>query len=253
MKNDAIEFFVRLEEMKPLPHAEARSWLETKIMKLTSVLRWIAGTLFLFLVFVAGLITIWPETRIPAVLVAAQIVGLLSILCALAGLVLEVLPAIVTVALADKYAQRRQVLAVKHDLGHVETLLRESSTVMEIAGRWLDAEIKRINARLGLFAGSPDKLAFMSLAGLGWSAWKETGAIVSSSGWFGTSVQFGLAFLCGGAIGGLLLRDRLTRLAYHRELLDMALSQQKKATAAVETESLKADRKRATIDARVTG
>ncbi|MCD9123701.1 hypothetical protein [Cupriavidus sp. UGS-1] len=232
MKKDAIELFVRLAKMKPLPHSEARSWLEIKILKLTSALRWIAGAIFLFLVFVAGLITIWPESRIPAVVVAAQILGISSVVCAVSGLVLDVVPAIVTVVLADKYAQRRQVLAVKHDLEHVEALLREPSGAMEIACNWLDAEIRRINARLGLFAGSPDKLAFISLAGLGWAAWKETEAI--ASGWLATSVQFGLAFLCGGAIGGLLLRDRLTRLAYHRELLDMALTQKRKMVASAE-------------------
>lgn len=223
MRDQTVDLLERLENMTPLGPAEARTWFEERVLQLTNVLRWVGCSLFVLLVITAGVVMVWPQARSHQwIVVFAQVLGLVSTLCALAWIVLDTIPVFVSLVLARQYSARRQTLAAAHDLDHVQALLSENAKVLQLAGKWLETEIARINARIGAFSGSPDKLAFISLAGLGWSAWKET--YVLASGWLATTVQFGLAFLCGGAIGCLFLRERLTRLAYQRDLLNLATS-----------------------------
>lgn len=224
MKKSTLALLKYLTEMKPLNPEQSRSWFEAKVLRVTNALRWVGGGMFLLMLLFVAPVLVWPGLRASQELaLVVRTVGLLSTLCAMLWLILDMLPGIATLVFARKCAIRRQMLDAEQDLTHVESLAQEGLATLQFAKQWISIEMDRVNARLAMMFGSPDKVAMVSLAALGWNAWKESHAL--GADWISTLAQFVLAFLGGAAIGALFARDRLAQLAYQRDLLSMAISQ----------------------------
>lgn len=230
MKQSTLALLERLTEMKPLSPKQSRSWFEAQVLRVTNMLRWVGGGMFFLMLLFVAPVLVWPSLRASQELaLVVRTAGLLSMLCAMLWLILDMLPGIVTLVFARKYAIRRQLLEAAQDLTHVESLAQEGLAALQFAKQWIAIEMDRVNARLTMMFGSPDKVAIASLAALGWNAWKESHAI--GADWIGTVAQIVLAFLGGAAIGSLFARDRLAQLSYQRDLLSMAISQLEAAKA----------------------
>lgn len=224
MKQSTLALLERLTEIKPLSPKQSRSWFEAQVLRVTNALRWVGGGMFFLMLLFVAPVLVWPNLRASQELaLVVRTAGLLSMLCALLWLILDMLPGIVTLVFARKYAMRRQLLDAAQDLTHVESLAQEGMATLQFAKQWISIEMDRVTARLTMMFGSPDKVAIASLAALGWNAWKESHTL--GADWISTVAQFVFAFLGGAAIGALFARDRLAQLAYQRDLLSMAIAQ----------------------------
>lgn len=224
MKQTILALLERLTEMKPLSPKKSRSWFEAQVLRVTNALRWVGGGMFFLMLLFVAPVLVWPSLRASQELaLIVKTAGLLSLLCAMLWLILDMLPIIAILVFARKYAMRRQLLDAAQDLTHVETLAQEGLATLQFVKQWISIEMDRVNARLAMMFGSPDKVAIASLAALGWNAWKESHTL--GADWISTVAQIILAFLGGAAIGALFGRDRLAQLTYQRDLLSMAISQ----------------------------
>jgi hypothetical protein len=80
---------------------------------------------------------------------------------------------------------------------------------------------KLIEHRMGFFFGGSDKIALFAVVGAGWLAWKEIGRDITS--WTLSPTLLGACFLTGLALGGMMSRTVLARIAYQRGLLTLAI------------------------------
>lgn len=139
---------------------------------------------------------------------------------------LDLLPQFAALIKFRKIALTQLKMEIQHDLWHVLELVGNSTETLEQVQRHLDLKIERSKNRIQQFMGSPDKIAMFSLAGMGFSVLKEfpLNSTVWSNNWF----QYGLAFLTGISIGGILLNAVIQRYVYHRGLIQLALEFQAK-------------------------
>jgi hypothetical protein len=209
--------------MKPLESKECRSWLEVKILSITNALRWIGGSLFLALCVVGIVIRFASAGSLSIVwLHVAEALSVGSMMCALAWLLLDTVPAFVILILFKKYMFGQRQHEANHDLLHVEKLILMDKIVLRQAETWLSIKTDRIKNRMTVFFGGPEKLAIFALAGLGWLVWKEFPTHYEK--WTLDALQIAMMLLGGAAIGGLFSLADMRNISYQRELLTMALA-----------------------------
>lgn len=130
---------------------------------------------------------------------------------------------------------RRFLREIEHDQKHIDSLARHSRKSLNQANELIQLKATRIRNRLGVFVGGSDKIALVSIVGIGWGAFKELSAknqvifpnglpdaVASPEG----ALTLGFACFTGFAIGVVIQNFRVQRYAYQSELIGMALSQQ---------------------------
>jgi hypothetical protein len=127
------------------------------------------------------------------------------------------------------------LLEIRHDKKNIETLTSYKKVTLEEAQQWLQLKCTRMRNRVSTFIGNADKYAVFSLAGLGWSVWKEFSEKTSISmlsltkgDLAHTLLILGTAFLTGIALGAMVINYQLLRYAYKLEIIDFALKQKRK-------------------------
>jgi hypothetical protein len=176
-----------------------------------------AAICFLFLLVAAGLQTAnWLVVPKTAVLLIAT----LSNLLALVAVLLQTIGGAFGFWLEQRNGGLIMAWRCERDLVFAVGLSKHAALSVELADRWLEQEVKRIEARLSLFFGGVDKVALFALVGIGWAATKEVAggflALHPLPTWCA------MAFLVGLALGGLASRVSLQRLSYHRELISLS-------------------------------
>lgn len=154
-------------------------------------------------------------------LVGLPLIGLFSLLSTIASDMLH---------LVEMHRHRGRIWAAgyTHDMTHVDGLLQFEPGDLRAADAWLEQKSKRAERRQARFFGGNDKLALLTLVAAGWAAWKEVQGLVigAEPSW----LLWGLAFLGGLTLGGLLVSRELERMAYLRDLVALAIKRQEAAT-----------------------
>jgi len=117
----------------------------------------------------------------------------------------------------------------EHDVRNAESLDAFALADLEFVDKWLALRIDRMKLRLGMFLGGSDKVAVFALAGTGWTAWHTLRA--GGTSWEDKLYMYGLAFLAGLALGGVLMNSVIKKLSYQRDLLALAIARKEQADA----------------------
>lgn len=206
--------------MKPLPVSALVTRFDRIFARAANWLRWSGFGLFLGILAFAA----WVKVRGPlhgGWLTAALALCLASMALAMLSIVVDAIPNLVTIVRFRKVARRRLLLEIDHDLKHTQTLVTFERRLIEKTDKLLSIKIERLKGHIGLALGGADKIALFSLAGMGWAALQEIHQI--GLGWRHDALIYGLAFMGGLAIGGVLLNDVIRRYSYQRDLLTLAL------------------------------
>lgn len=139
----------------------------------------------------------------------------------LVSLIVDVIPAATMLARFKKNSLEQLILEIDHDSEQAKKLLIFDKKTLEKTDSWLSIRITRIRERLGFFLGGADKVAILALGSMGWAT---VNAIKNlEQGWQQDLFLYGVAFLGGLAIGGVMLNLIVRRYTYQRDLLALAL------------------------------
>lgn len=209
-----------LDAMKPLSPDAMLTSFDRLVAVITCWLRWVGVALFTVLLGFAAWVRFVGRLQGEWIAVALW-VAIVSMLAAMASVVLDTVPSMVTLLRFKKNAHKRLLLEIDHDSKHVKKLMIFDKKLLERTDKWLAIKMERLRGQLGIFLGGADKIAIFALAGLAWSALKELPGI--EPGWRHDLFVYGVAFVGGLAFGGVLLNVILRRYGYQRDLLALAL------------------------------
>ncbi|KVC18358.1 hypothetical protein WS58_21115 [Burkholderia pseudomultivorans] len=210
----------KLDEMHPLPPGALQTALSRSIAPISAVFRWISVALYFILLGFAGWVRfirpvhgIWLNIAVGT--------GIASMLFALSFLLLDLVPMIAMLFRFRKNALKTLLLEIEHDSEHAKALATYDRRLLQRTDAWLSMKIERVKNRLGFFIGGGDKAAILALAGMGWATLREVTNL--QAGLLQDAFLYGVAFLGGLAIGGLMLNVVVQRYSYQRDLLALAL------------------------------
>lgn len=213
--------FEVLGKMEPVGPNETTSALEERFAKFSRLVKKLAAALFILLLALAGWKIAGGDLS-PFFIGAARIIGFGSMVSAIFFVFIDILPIFLLMLNFRNDAMRRFLIEVEFDMGKALELRKFSSEHLRLAQQIFETKIARIQARLMMFLGGPDKIAIMSLATMGWAAWNEFPNVESSIAY--NALYFGVAFLGGLSIGGVMLNVVMQRYAYYVELIKFSLS-----------------------------
>lgn len=228
---EIIKILDHLNQLHPLSSKEKRSTFESRMLKLSNFMMGVACIFFILLLLLATMAWLLPEIKSR---VAVQTTaGILYILCmapVFSGLLLQMLSGLPLIISFKKEFEAMLLLDAKNDLKHVESLKAHPQEILVLAQQWKGIQIERIKARLSLFFGSPDKAVLFAVLGLASTVWKELtlanleSKLTDFDHWIAFPIACGLAALVGIVLGGMVMRNYLTTLTYHHDLLAMAIA-----------------------------
>jgi uncharacterized membrane protein YbhN (UPF0104 family) len=219
-----------LDSMRPPRPLDLRSPMERVTDKLMNRCMLTGGVL---LALLGGLALTNQFITLPHFLkLAGMALGLLAIILALLGLTLSTLANFISLFSLNRVVYRNFLEQIESDERYGAMLNEFSELELKRAKACLELKITRTRNRVGLFAGSPDKLALLAVGGMGWTAYTSlTGQFPTlfKAGFANASaVEIGVLFassivvgLTLGAVGSHL---HMQRYVYQLELLNSALA-----------------------------
>ena len=140
---------------------------------------------------------------------------------ALAALLLQALGGAGRLGLPRHHALHAALRRWEHDCGNARRLGHLDDGALALAERWIEQEIRRIEARRPSFFNLADTLALGILLGAGWAVWKALvgGAALPVPG---VCLVHALAWLACLVASSLVKRRAAARLGYQRDLVSMA-------------------------------
>jgi len=220
MDQQCVDLLDILYKMKKGGSDKTRTKFDATISKITWWFRGVSVFIAMSMALFALLVR-HPKSLDPIWIEIIGWTGIAAMVLAILGLVLDMLPQIIALIRFRKVALKQFKMEIQYDLWHVAELIDVPSQTLKQVQRYLDLKIERSKSRIAMFMGGSDKLALFSLAGLGYSLSKEFP--MNSSMWGHDWFRYGLGFLAGIAIGGILLNAVVQRYIYHRELIQLAL------------------------------
>lgn len=215
-RDAVLETLELLHGMRPIKTNACHTWLETKVQSLSKKLTWAGGAMYGAMLAIAASVHVLPEGSMsPEWFYVAGIAFIVATLCALTYLALTVVPSFVMLVFFKEYMFRQRQFEACHDLAHVNELINVDPAILGQADLWLSERIDRIRRRMTLVFGGPEKVAIITLAGIGWLVWKEFPA--TQEPWIQRGLQFGVCFIAGSAIGAMFSQSELHTLNYQRE------------------------------------
>lgn len=233
-KSEISEIVKLLDAMTPACSTPSQSRSERKAEQIAN---WIMGCAAGTFVILCGF-SVWYKfigELSGSAKVVALFFGIASMLLPIISLLVNIVVGLWAIFNFRKNQLRRFLLEIENDNAHVCVLMSESRGELEQVQKLIQLKSTRIRNRIGIFFGGSDKIALLSLAGVGWLALKELFSkevtpILSIGGSFTGYglLQYVLAFLAGLAFGAVLMNFQLQRYVYQLELLDLAISQKSK-------------------------
>lgn len=220
--DDALLILERAHSFRPYDLKDLRTPFENGAVRVKEVLMWAAGALLalsalMLVLFYNSDALRGSQSYMYAVLGLALISELSVVIWLMIDLVLGAWWAISL----SKRLPLQEAGEARHDLDLARQLLEFDTESLGVASAWLEIKLGRMHSRIALVFGSADKVALLSLAGMGWTLWNTVKDIDVQS-WLGVLLQLSLAFLGGVALGGVMLRRRVDRLTYQRDVLKLA-------------------------------
>ncbi|MBC3873488.1 hypothetical protein [Undibacterium flavidum] len=233
-KSDISEIVHLLDAMTPAGSATTQSRSERKAEQIAN---WIMGCAAITFVILC-VFSVWHKF-IGGLSEQAKFValgfGIASMLLPVMSWLVNIVVSLWTILNFRKNQLRRFLVEIDNDNQHVDVLMSKSREELELVQKFIQLKSTRIKNRIGLFFGSPDKVALLSLAGVGWLALKElfskdaTVILSIGGGLAGYGfLQYVMAFFAGIAFGAVLMNFQLQRYVYQLELLDLVISQKAK-------------------------
>lgn len=111
-----------------------------------------------------------------------------------------------------------------YDFMLASELVRHRDEVLELADKWLEQKIRRMERRMVRLLGGGDKIALLVVLGLAWGAWKALEDPIFSHAVLGSVnlAYSALAFSAGLILGGMTMSRMLERLAFQRDMISLA-------------------------------
>ncbi len=238
-KPQTLDIIRKLHDMRGIQGPELRSGLERRREKISD---WLmkAGFLLFILIIIFALWHLISPLNQYAVMVALAL-GVAAITLPTCALLITIFSAIVTIKNLKKKSLDNFMLDVETDLKHVSELDAYSKKDLEHAQRIIQLKITRIKNRISLVIGSPDKIALLSLAAIGWTLLKEFSSktppvklpeiSLTSAPLY--EFLFGAAFLLALlAFVVVYLSRGMQDYVYQSEILDLAIALKKENEAA---------------------
>lgn len=219
-----------LDGMRPPPYLDLKTPFEVMSGKLRKRAYWVV----LGLLILIGAIGLWNYIRpVPEELRLVGLgFGLLAMTLPVLAFGLETFASILSMFSMSRIQFRNFLAQIETDERYA-TLLNEYSEIeLKGAKTALELKITRTRNKIGLIAGSPDKLALIALAGTGWAVF------TSLSGTFPKALANGVrmtnlvdllvvvvvSFLIGLAAGLVSAQVHMQRYVYQLELVNLALA-----------------------------
>lgn len=230
---DLTKLITVLNKITPVTPKQTKTKLERASDEITKYMIMVALGLFLVL----GSLALWHKmSPLPDMWKwVALIIGYITMILPIVSILIDICITSISMFRFKTDSLRLFLLEIKHDKENVERLTGFNRRVLEEAQVWLQLKSTRIKNRMGLFVGNSEKIALFSLAGFGWSIWKElsgktlTTKLSLTSGDATQNILIWVtAFLTGIAIGAVLMNFQLRRYSYYLELIDLALSKKPK-------------------------
>ncbi|WP_143325699.1 hypothetical protein [Caballeronia sordidicola] len=210
-----------LQAMKPLSPDAMRSKFERFAGKLSRRLLAGCGVLMLLILLILA-IKFFTGPLSEGLKFAGRSLCILAMVSALLAVIVDAAPGVVTSVNFRKYEYARLLKETENDFAHAKALKRHKRDQLQMADQWLIVKTCRMKARMGLFIGAPDKVAFLALAAMGWSGLKELSSI--SDNWQHDAFVYGAALIAGLSFGSVLVNFVLQRYDYQRDLIALSLS-----------------------------
>lgn len=219
-KNHIASTIELLNAMPSLPRDEDSGLIARVTARWGTCFIWTSAVSMLLLVMLAvvHLVEPLPDFGISA----AMAMGVATQLFALMSLALQTVSGISSMFRYQQRIGKVWESECMHDhemAARLESVPREA---LEAVDRWLELKIKRVERRQIRFFGGSEKLALFGVVAGAWSVWKETGTALAS--WQPSPLLFGVALFTGFALGGMVVARLLDRLAYQRDVLQIARS-----------------------------
>lgn len=233
---DPTSVLQTLHQMPPIGPKQAQKPFDRRAGRASLWLILVAAVLFFVLCFFAAW-HLWLSPLEGIWRSIALLSGIGAMVLPFLSMVIEIISALAIIIRFKSDSLDFLLLNIQHDSNHVEQLMAFDKGTLESAQVWLQLQTTRIRNRIGVFFGSPDKIAVFSLAGMGWVVWKEFSAQQGSSlskqamvDWNGLHNVFiyGVSLLAGLALGAVLMNYRLQRYTYQLELLALTIARKSK-------------------------
>ncbi|HEU4776186.1 MAG TPA: hypothetical protein VFS95_05130 [Telluria sp.] len=228
--NSTTQIIIALDGMRPPPYLNLKTPFEVATGKFRKWAYWTAS----FLLVLMGALALWHQfVPLPAELkLTGQVLGLLAMIFPISAMVLEMLAMFFSMFSMNRILFRNFVAQIESDERHAETLNAFPEMELKRAKAALELKIARTRNKIGLFAGSPDKLAMFALAAVGWTVF------TSFSGKFQETLVKGLAvtnltdffviivlaLIVGLTLGAVSSHVHMQRYVYQLELVNLALA-----------------------------
>lgn len=165
---------------------------------------------------------------------SGQVLGILSMLFGLGCMVLHTASGVISLFRISRDFEQDLLAQKDHDIKLARKVMKYTEGSVRYCRKVLETKLKRIESRMADFFGGGDKVALLSLAGMGWALYKE-GADIEKllAGWpsaFSYAFYGALAFLFGMCIGAIAVKAVSRKCHYALEILELSeLLRNKKA------------------------
>ncbi|BBB68099.1 hypothetical protein UNDYM_3846 [Undibacterium sp. YM2] len=233
-KPQTLDIIRKLHGMCGIEGSELASRLERWSEKISGRLMKAGFLLFGLIIIFALWHVISPLNKYAVMLALA--LGAAAIILPTCALLITIFSAIVTIKNLKKTSLEYFILGIETDQKHVRELDAYSKKDLEHAQRIIQLKITRIKYKVSLVIGSPDKLAFISLAAIGWTLIKEFSSKTSPVKFPEISLLstplyeflFGAVILLGLLAFVVVYLSRGMRdYVYQSEILDLAIALKK--------------------------
>ncbi len=170
-KPQTLDIIRKLHGMRGTPGTELESGLERWCEKVSGRLMK-AGFALFGLIIIFALWHVISPLNTYAVMVALAL-GAAAIVLPTSALLISIFSAIVALKNLKKKSLDNFILDIESDQKHVSELYAYSKKDLENAQRIIQLKITRIKNKISPVIGSPDKIALLSLAAIGWTLIKE--------------------------------------------------------------------------------
>lgn len=211
-----------------MPADHSKGWSLSRISKCLYVA---SATLIISLAVTALVMNHFGYKPLPLGANLIKLGFIIALLLPVAVLVLDILPnqIVPNIHLIWQFRAEADVMfrqEIEHDTSHIHKLVQVDRELLLLADKWLALKVERIDHRNGQLVEGPGKLALISLVTTGWSALQELSKITNQALYNG--ILYAVAFLAGLTLAALLLNTVKQRHIYHRQLISLALHEQRR-------------------------
>jgi len=221
LQNDAIhDVLFTLHKTRPISDAALSNDFERRCARIAIASRWALGLCFVSILVLA----VWPLLPWSTSMYRSEVTdGLLILMLVIGGMCIafEALPLIRDLRQFDVYTYQVRQLVAEHDFASAATLDHFPLPVLIMTEKWLGLRVERSRLRLGILLGGSDKVAILAVVTGAWTLWRNLPANASLAEQYAYWLLG--VFIGASGLGGMLANASVARMAYHRDLLAMAI------------------------------